>query len=462
VTHSNSLGTWTQRTASVCAAVLMVATALLVGSPGLGRTVVPPAGAASTAYASTAKGHCPSGSAPGITSGQVEVAASIIDVSSGSLTNATVGVPSTKHQEADYNLVAKKINSEGGAGCRKIVMSFYDVNPVDAANAQQACLSIAAAQPYIVLDSGSLTEVGASSCIPQHHVLLASSYLTPDDLTVYHPFALDIGGNAQAAFRTGILALHQLGYFSAAKGFKKLGVLFHTCASGTQSLEQSALTAAKVPSSSVDYFNLGCPAGQTDTPASMEQAVLSFKNAKVTDVTEVGLGDWGLFTQVAQQQGYTPHYVFTDSAAAASNFTGPDAPNPTNFNGTINIVEGGYGEATTPGYKPTAPTKACNAIYAAGGQPSVYKQLDGYGGVVCDYLWFVQALLNHASSVKSTAQISSMHKVGIVPFSYPFAPIDFSASPAGSAYGVAEWRAVYYHSSCKCWQVPDPAFNKSL
>ncbi len=171
------------------------------------------------------QGHCPSGSAPGITSGQVKVAASIIDVSSGSLTNATVGVPSTKQQEADYNLVAKKINSEGGAGCRKIVMSFYDVNPVDAANAQQACLSIASAQPYIVLDSGALTEVGASSCIPQHHILLASSYLTPDDLTVYHPYALSIGGNAQAAFRTGILALHQLGYFSAAKGFKKLGVL---------------------------------------------------------------------------------------------------------------------------------------------------------------------------------------------------------------------------------------------
>ena len=129
----------------------------------------------------------------------------------------------------------------------------------------------------------------------------------------------------------GLLGLHQLGYFSAAKGFKKLGVLYHTCAAGTQSLEQTALAAAKVPSSSVDYFNLGCPAGQTDTSASMEQAVLSFKNAKVTDVTEAGVNDWGLFTQVAQQQNYSPHYLFTDSAAAASNFTGPDAPNPDQF-----------------------------------------------------------------------------------------------------------------------------------
>ena len=165
MTHSNSLGAGRPRTVSVCVALLMVVTALVVGTPGVGRGVVPSAGAATT-YASATTGHCPSGSAPGITSSQVKVAASIIDVSSGSLTNATVGVPSTTQQEADYNLVAKKINGEGGAGCRKIVMSFYDVNPVDAANAQQSCLSIASAQPYIVLDSGALTEVGAANCIP--------------------------------------------------------------------------------------------------------------------------------------------------------------------------------------------------------------------------------------------------------------------------------------------------------
>jgi hypothetical protein len=449
---------WTKRTKSVCVAVLIVSGCLVIGSPGLGRGAALPAGAAALVV-SSAKGHCPSGSAPGITSSQVTVAASIIDITGSSLSNATVGVPSIQAQEADYNLVAKKINSEGGAGCRKIVMRFTEVNPIDAANAQQACLTIAAAQPYIVLDSGALTEVGASTCIPQHHVLLASSYLTPDDLTTDHPYGLDIGGDAQQATRTGILAAHQLGYFSAAKGFKKLGVLYHTCNAGTLSIEQSALAAAKVPSKDVDYFNLACPAGQNDTPASMEQAVLSFKDAGVTDVTEAGVNDWGIFTQVAQQQKYAPHYVFTDSAAAASNFTGPDAPNAANFNGAVDVVEGGYGEATTPGFKPTGATKACNAVYAAGGQPSVYKQLDGYGGVVCDYLWFVQALLNHASSVQPSAQLISLHKVGTVQFSYPFAPTNFSTTPSGAGYGVAEWRAVFYHSSCKCWQVPDPAFN---
>ena len=194
----------------------------------------------------------------------------------------------------------------------------------------------------------------------------------------------------------------------------------------------------------------------------MEQAVLSFKNAGVTDVTEAGVNDCGpLYTGGRTTELHAPLRVHRQRRRLHRTSQAPDAPNPTNFNGAVNIVEGGYGEATTPGYKPTAATKACNAIYAAGGQPSVYKQLDGYGGVVCDYLWFVQALLNHASSVQPSCTALIHAQVGTVEFSYPFAPINYSAAPSGSAYGVSEWRAVYYHSSCKCWQVPDPTFNKS-
>ena len=104
----------------------------------------------------TSASSCPTGAAAGATASQVTVAASIINITGGSLSNSTVGVPSAQEQEADWNLVAASINSSGGAGCRKIVMKFYDVNPVDAAAAQQACLNIAADHPYIVLDSGAL------------------------------------------------------------------------------------------------------------------------------------------------------------------------------------------------------------------------------------------------------------------------------------------------------------------
>jgi hypothetical protein len=425
-----------------------------------GPTTSAAAVGAPTTSGATSASNCPSGTAAGATASQVTVAASIINISGGSLSNATVGVPSAQEQEADWNLVAASVNSSGGAGCRKIQMKFYDVNPVDAAAAQQACLNIAADHPYIVLDSGALTEVGASNCIPAHQIPLASGYLTAAELTKYAPYYLQIGGTPEGAIHNGVLGLNQLGYFDASKGFKKLGIVHHNCTPSLYTAEQAALKQAGVSAASTTSFNLGCPAGQNDTPASMEQAVLAFKNGGVTDVTEVDLTDYPLFTQVAAQQGYKPQYVLNDTGGAVigATQTGPDAPNPANFDGAVNVVAGGYGEQNTPGYQPSGGTQKCNTIFA--GKPGVYQQADGYGGVACNYLWFVQALLNHATTLQASALPAAMHSIGTVTFSYPFAPIDFSASPAGSAYGVSYWRPLYYHASCKCYQVQDPTFHK--
>ena len=67
-----------------------------------------------------------------------------------------------------------------------------------------------------------------------------------------------------------------------------------------------------------------------------------------------------------------------------------------------------------------------------GGQPSLYQQHDGYGGVACDYLWFVQALLNHAQrSLQANKLPRPCMPSGRVDFAYPSAPIDFSAAPRG-------------------------------
>ena len=407
------------------------------------------------------KAGCPSGTAPGATASQVTVAITVVNISGGSLTNATVGVPTVQVQKADWNLVADSINKAGGAGCRKLALQFYNVNPLDATAAQQVCLTIAASQPYIVLDTGSLTDVGASDCIPAHKVPLASQYLTQDQLTKYSPYYLQTGDIPNDTLRNGILGLKQLGYFSAAKGFSKLGLLYHTCTPALLTAQQAALTAAGVPDSKIVTYNLGCPAGQVDTAASMEQAVLSFKNAGVSDVNEVGVNDWAIFTQVAQQQNFKPHYVFDDNAMTINNqTTGADAPNPANLNGAVDVVTGtASGEQSTPGYVPSGGTAKCNALFAAVGQPTVFKQQDGYGGVACDSLWFVQALLDHSSKLGAATLVSAMHSAGTIDFSYPEAPIDFSAAPAGAAYGVGYWRADDYVGSCSCWQVPNPTFH---
>ena len=407
--------------------------------------------------------RCPSGSASGATSKQITVAATIIAISSGSLNNSTVGVPSVQEQEADWNLAAHSVNASGGAGCRKIAMSFYPVNSVDTAGAQQVCLNIATARPYIVLDTGALTDIGASNCIPAHKIPLVSDYLTQDDLKQYFPYYLLPADIPTDGARNGILGLKQLGYFSASKGFKKLGLLYHDCTPAVVAAQQAAIKEAGISSNKLVSFNLGCPAGQVDAPASMEQAVLSFKNDKVTDVTEAGVNDFGIFTQVAQQQNFKPLYVLDDPGEIASGVkTGANAPNPSNLNGAVDVIGGGYGEQTTPGFKPSGGTEKCDAMYAAAGKPGVYKQTDGYGGFTCDYLWFVQALLDHASTLQQSSLAKDMHSIGTVDFSYGAGPVDFSAAPAGQPYGVSYWRPIYYHESCGCWQVPNATFHPPL
>ena len=409
--------------------------------------------------AGTTGSGCPRGTAPGITEKQVTLAATVIDISGGSLSNTTVGLPSASTQTAEWNLVARNINKTGGMGCRKVALHIYDVNPVNASAAQQTCLNIAASHPFMVLDSGVLTEIGASDCLPAHHVPVASTYLTEEQLSQYHPYYLQIGDLPEDVVYNGVLGLKQLGYFRASKGFRKIGVLYHTCSSALVSAERKALAAADVPGSKTDYYSLGCPASGTDTPASFEQAVLNFKNAGVSDVMMLEVVDGGLFTQTAQQQNYKPQYLYAENDAATDVATGADAPNATNLNGAVDVLGGAYGEQSTPGYVPSGGTKECNAIYSAAGLPSVYSQTTGYPGLVCDYLWFVRDLLDHATTVQASKFPAEMKLMGTVTYSFPFAPTDFSAAPKGSTYGIAYWRAAYYHASCKCWQVPNATFH---
>jgi hypothetical protein len=361
---------------------------------------------------------------------------------------------------ADWNLVAKSINKAGGAGCRKITLSFYNVNPVDAAGAQQSCLTIAAAHPYIVVDVGALSAVGASDCIPQHKIPLVSVYLTPDKLAKFYPYYLSATDVPTDTIRNGVLGLAKMGYYSAATGFKKLGLLYSTCNPTYIVAERAALKEAGIPSNRIVSFNLGCPAGQTYTPAAMQQSVLAFKNAGVTNVADAEAGSsLQVFTQVAAQQGFKPKYTLNNSLVIIPVTSGSVAPNPANLNGAVNVVSQAYGEQTTPGYKQTSGTARCNAIFTAAGQPTMYKQMDGYGGVACNYLWFVQGLLNHAPTLQAGKLPTAMHGIGSLAFSYPYAPVDYASAPKGAVYGLSYWRAANYVASCQCWHIPNPTWN---
>ncbi len=435
----------------------LVGALTLIGCSSSSASIIPTAAGRQVLSSGAA---CVKGTGPGVTASTVTLAITVVNLSGGSLSNATVGVPSAQVQEKDWNLVAQHINETGGAGCRKIQLNFYSVNPLDAAGAEQQCLAIANSHPFMALDVGALSAVNASNCIPTAKVAFASQYLTPDQLAKYYPYYLSLPDVPTNVLRNSVLGLNQLGYFTPAKGFKSLGVLYDTCNPALIAAERSALKEAGVPKSKIVYFNLGCPAGEQFTSASMEQAVLSFKSARVTDVTSAGANTAAAnFTQVAAQQNYKPIYVLTTDLAALPNASGSGAPNPANLNGAVNVATDAWGEKTTPGFTPSGGTQKCNAIFTAAGEPTVYNQMDGYGGVACDYLWYVQGILNHATSLQSAKLPAALHAVGVINYSYPNGPVNYTAAPKGAPYGLSYWRPEYYLASCKCWHLANSKWN---
>jgi hypothetical protein len=427
----------------------------LIGSSPSGASV---AATADTHALSSSSSGCVKGSGQGYTASTVTIAITGVAISGGSLTNATIGVPSLSGQEADWNTVANSINKAGGAGCRKLVLKFFPVNPVDAAGAQQQCLAIAASKPFMVLDVGALSAVNASNCVPTAKVSFASQYLTPDQLSKYYPYYLQLVGIPANDIRNSVLGFNQLGYFKPSKGFKKLGVLYDTCNPTLIIAEQAALKKAGVPSSKIVTYNLGCPAGQNFTQGLLQPAVLAFKNAGVSDVTSAQAGTAAaIFTQVAGQQNYEPQYLLSSDTIALPNATGSDVPDSQNLNGAVNVSAQAYGEETAPGFKPSGGTKKCNAIFKS--QTTTYKSLDGYEGATCNYMWFVQGILDHATSLKASALPAALHATGTVEYSYPFGPVNYSAAPKNAPYGAGYWRPEYYVASCKCWHIPNTTWN---
>ena len=334
---------------------------MLITSSPSGASV---AATAATRTLSASSSGCVKGTGPGITSSTVTLAVTEVAISGGSLTNATIGVPSTQVQENDWNTVAKSINKSGGAGCRKILLKFFPVNPLDAAGAQQSCLTIAASKPFMVLDVGALSAVNASNCIPTAKVAFASQYLTPDQLTKYYPYYLQLLGVPVSGLRNSVLGFNQLGYFKPSKGFKKLGVLYDTCNPALIVAERAALKEAGVPTSKIVEFNLGCPAGQTFTQSLMQPAVLAFKNAGVTDVTSAEAGtSAAIFTQVAGAAELQAAVPLASDTVALPNATGADVPDSANLNGAVNVTGQAYGEETAPDFKPGPGTQKCNALF---------------------------------------------------------------------------------------------------
>ena len=156
-----------------------------------------------------------------------------------------------------------------------------------------------------------------------------------------------------------IFALAQRGFFSAGQGFSKLGFVYQDCDSAIPAEMLGWLKQAGVSGTAISSYDLGC-SSLFSPPSSIEQAILQFKTAGVTNVIFGNDGnDWAEFSQTAYQQQFNPKYGISDEEAQVSVTYSNNAPNPNNINGAIDIDNTAVGEEHTPGMAPSALTQQC-------------------------------------------------------------------------------------------------------
>lgn len=427
------------------------------GSASTGTTTGSASGAAGSPAVTTGGGKiCPSGSGSGVTASRIKIAVVVVSIA-GAAGNSTFGIATPEQQQSYYRAVIDEQNARGGAACRTLTPQFFTGNPADQNALKSLCLDVAESGAFAVLDVGAYANFPIEDCFAQAKIPYFGSYLVSRSRqrTVY-PYLFNFN-MLDSLYNDTLFALKDRGFFSAAKGFSKLGVMHRDCDREIWANFKRSLAAVGVPSSKIVTFNVGCPTVFAP-PSSIQQAVLKFQQAGVTNVTTAyDVGDFATFTKIAQQQRFKPKYGLADDSLLAISY-GSQKPDADNVDGAVAITASRAGEERTPGSKPTAGTQRCNAALKAKGIAPTYS-LPAVAGNSCDNVWMFAAAADHASILRGDALADGLRAAKSIDFSFPQGPTDFTR--ARTTTGGQYWRPVQFYKSCACWKLLDRTFRKS-
>ena len=436
------------------------------GAPSAGAAnTAQPGGAAAPVAGSSGGAGCvpPSGSDQGVTDSEIKIGVILIQAI-GPTANEAFGVPPPAEQQKNYEQVIDDVNASGGVACRKLVAQFFTPNAVDQSSLQQACLDIAQAGVFAVVDDGGYTAYPQlAKCFPEAQLPTWAAYAIPQKLQEqYYPYLFSGSGVVDVVQRNFVFALNQQGWFGAGNGFKKLGVLYRDCSPEFFPQFVDYLHQIGLQDGQIRSYNFGC-SGATPfgNPSDISQAVQDFKINGVTHVTFLDDNpDFGPFTNVADAQGFRPKYGLSDQNTIGSANSSTSNYNANNIDGALGITSTRYGEPDTPGLTKNDGTAKCDAIYASQGRPSS-SQNQGVPGVACSEIWALAASINHAPALQRDALAAGLQAVGSIDWSYPYGPADFTGQQTTT--GGQFWRTVQFSAGCRCWQVAgDPTFQSSF
>ena len=435
------------------------------GGTGPGSTTGSATTTGATVGGATASGcKAPAGATDqGVTASTIKVAVIVLSIA-GPVGNSTYGVPAPAVQEANFQKVVDRINSEGGVACRKVVAQYFEANPVDESSLRNLCLSIVQAKPFLLFEGAGYGYVfpAGLDCFAQAHIpWISPTFSTATSIARWFPYGF-FAMQSDAEYHSMIFALAKRGWFSASNGFKKLGVVYQDCDSHLVNESLAWIKQAGV--SSTNTFDLGCN-GLFSPPSVISQSILQFQQAGVTHVTFINdERDFANYTKIAQQQHFQPKYGFSDETQIGVTYSN-NGPDLDNIDGATIIDNTAAGEEFTPGMSPTAATQKCLAIFGIKLSYPVKQWSDAqtassYGGY-CSELWQFKTMVEHAPALQRNALAAGLQTARSIDTAYAVGPVDWGAPK--TTWGGQFWRVnQFFRSGCSCWRLVDKTWHPPL
>jgi hypothetical protein len=253
------------------------------------------------------------------------------------------------------------------------------------------------------------------------------------------------------AIRTSVLGLKRLGWFSAAKGFKKLGLYMDECSAEVNNSLLKDLAGIGIATKDISIYKFSCPGGGFGSASDASAAVVQHRQDGVTNVIPVtGGGSFKSYTVAAQNQSYRPKYTALDYNGQFITTTGATGPDQDNFDGSVGVTTTKLGMESS-GFSDPA-TDACKALFKRHGVNPAWVTNSYMGGNLCGYWKVFAAAANKATSLTRANLGHGLEQVGRI--AMPYNSQDGIYKPGKLTGNDFSW-AVQYRKSCNCWKVID-------
>jgi hypothetical protein len=400
----------------------------------------------------------------GVTPTEIRVADVLLNLA-GAIGNSAVGQPSPQIQQQMAQAVVDDINAHGGVACRKLVVTYYQANPIDPTSTQNICLQIAQAGVFAVI-GGFAYPAAANDCLAQQKIpVVANVAPTPSEAKQYYPYLMSANPDPTADYANAIFGMKARGFFTAAQGFQKLAILEDDCSPEINRAVFNDLIQAGVPSRQIVKNDFSCPSSGFASPSDMSQFATQDNLAHITNVVVVtGGGSFKEYSNAAQGQGYKPKYLVADYDGFLVTATGGTGPDPNNFDGTVVTTDTRFGENNTPGLTDPA-TQACIALFARHGLPASYITGSYIGGGNCTLFALFAAAASHDQGPTRAGLVPGLAQVGRFAMVFPLQDSIYKAPGPATPVKVSGgdfWWTIQFYASCTCWKVIDPTVHPSF